>query len=85
MDNLSAHKDKRVREMIEAAGCDLLYLPAYSPDLNPIEKLWSKVKTYLRRVSAKTLDALIQAIVAALRSVGDDECANYFKACGYSN
>ena len=85
MDNLSAHKDKRVRELIEAAGCDLWYLPAYSPDLNPIEKLWSKVKTYLRRVSAKTIDALIQAIVAALRSVGDDECANYFKACGYSN
>ena len=85
MDNLSAHKHKRVRELIEAAGCDLWYLPAYSPDLNPIEKLWSKVKTYLRRVSAKTIDALIKAIAAALRSVGDDECANYFKACGYSN
>jgi len=85
MDNLSAHKNARVRELIEDAGCDLWYLPAYSPDLNPIEKLWSKVKNYLRRVSAKTLDSLIQAVANALRTVTANDCKNYFTSCGYAN
>jgi len=85
MDNLSAHKDARVREMIEQAGCDLWYLPAYSPDLNPIEKVWSKVKTYLRRLSAATLDALIEAIANALRTVAASDCKNYFTSCGYED
>ena len=83
MDNLASHKVKGVREAIEAAGCDLWYLPPYSPDFNPIEKLWSKVKAWLRRVSATTFDALCDAIADALRAVTADECANYFASCGY--
>ena len=85
MDNLSSHKAKGVREAIEAAGCDLWYLPAYSPDLNPIEKLWSKVKAWLGRVSAGTFKTLSDAVAAALRAVAPDECANYFASCGYGD
>ena len=85
MDNLSSHKVKGVREAIEAVGCDLWYLPPYSPDLNPIEKLWSKVKTWLRRVSAGTFKTLSDAVAAALRAVAPDECANYFASCGYGD
>ena len=83
MDNLSAHKSPAVCERIEAAGCDLWYLPPYSPDLNPIEKLWSKVKAWLRRVAVRTFDAIGQALVDVLRTVESQECANYLKACGY--
>lgn len=83
MDNLSSHKAAGVREAIQAAGATLWYLPPYSPDLNPIEKLWSKVKTWLRRVCARTFDALTDAIADALRAVAPDECANYFASCGY--
>lgn len=82
MDNLSSHKVAGVREAIESAGCDLWYLPPYSPDLNPIEKLWSKVKAWLRRVSANTFDTLSDAVAAALRAVTSDECRNYFTSCG---
>lgn len=85
MDNLASHKVKGVREAIEAAGAELWYLPPYSPDLNPIEKLWSKVKAWLRRVSAGTFKTLSDAIAAALRAVADDECGNYFSACGYGD
>lgn len=83
MDNLSSHKDAKVRELIEAADADLWYLPPYSPDYNPIEKLWSKVKAWLRRVMAGTFDGLLDAIADALRAVVPGECVNYFKACGY--
>ncbi len=69
MDNLSSHKDARVRTLIEAAGCDLWYPPPYSPDLNPIEKLWSKVKAWLRRVMAATFEGLLTSIADALRAV----------------
>ena len=85
MDNLSSHKAKGIREVIEAAGCDLWYLPPYSPDLNPIEMLWSKVKSWLRRVSAGTFKTLSDAVAAALRAVAPDECANYFASCGYGD
>ena len=85
MDNLASHKVKGVREAIESAGCDLWYLPPYSPDLNPIEKLWSKVKAWLRRVSAVTYKTLWQAIAAALRAADSDECANYLASCGYGD
>lgn len=83
MDNLSSHKAASVRGLIEEAGADLWYLPPYSPDMNPIEKLWSKVKSWLRRVMAGTFDGLLGAIADALRAVAADECANYFMACGY--
>jgi len=83
MDNLSSHKVIGVREAIEDAGADLWYLPPYSPDLNPIEKLWSKVKAWLRRVGARTFETLTHAIADALRAVQMDECSNYFNSCGY--
>ena len=83
MDNLSSHKAVGVRQAIESVGADLWYLPPYSPDLNPIEKLWSKVKAWLRRVGVGTFDALSNVIADALRSVDPDECLNYFSSCGY--
>lgn len=85
MDNLSSHKSEAVREMIESAQADLWYLPPYSPDLNPIEKLWSKVKAWLRRVMASTFDGLMDAMAHALRAVDAEECANYFRSCGYGH
>src|SRR5258708_15675685 len=69
MDNLSIHQGARVRQAIEAKGCQLLFLPAYSPDLSPIEEAFSKLKTYLRRVGARTHEALIDAITQALLTV----------------
>ena len=83
MDNLSAHKSPTAREMIEAVDANVWYLPPYSPDLNPIEKLWSKVKSWLRRIAVKTFDAIGQALVDVLRTVDPQECANYFRSCGY--
>lgn len=83
MDNLSSHKAGGVRETIEAVDADLWYLPPYSPDYNPIEKLWSKVKAYLRRVSARTFDAIGHALAEVLRTVKAGECMNYFRSCGY--
>lgn len=85
MDNLASYKITGVREAIESAGCDLWYLPPYSPDLNPIEKLWSKVKTWLRRVSAASFDTLSDAVADALNAVDSQECTNYFKSCGYGD
>jgi len=83
MDNLSSHKSPAVVEAIESADATVWYLPPYSPDLNPIEKLWSKVKAWLRRVGARTFDAIGQALVGVLRTVSPTECANYFNSCGY--
>lgn len=83
MDNLSSHKVAGVREAIEAVGAELWYLPPYSPDYNPIKKLWSKVKAWLRRASATTFDTLSDALAAALHAVAADECRNYFRSCGY--
>ena len=83
MDNLASHKVAGVREAIEAAGAELWLLPPYSPDLNPIEQLWSKVKAWLRRVAATTFSGLVEAIADALRDVDVHECRNYLTACGY--
>ena len=83
MDNLPAHKVAGVREAIEAAGARLLYLPSYSPDFNPIEQAFAKLKALLRKAAARTLDALEAAIAAALDAFAPDECANYFTASGY--
>lgn len=85
MDNLPAHKVKGVREAIEAVDAELWYLPPYSPDLNPIEKLWSKVKAWLRRVAATTFDTVSAAIAEALRAVAPEECVNYLASCGYED
>lgn len=85
MDNLASHKVVGVREAIESVGCDLWYLPPYSPDLNPIEKMWSKVKAWLRRVEAQTFDALSHAVADALRAVDPHECVNYLTSSGYGD
>lgn len=84
MDNLASHKVAGVGEAIESVGASIWYLPPYSPDLNPIEKMWSKVKAWLRRVAARTIDGLAQAVGEALRAVDANECRAYFQSCGYA-
>jgi transposase len=69
MDNLSAHKGERVKELIEGRGCELIYLPSYSPDFNPIEEAFSKIKDFLRKSEARTREALVEAIGAAISAV----------------
>jgi transposase len=83
MDNLGAHRPKRVRELIEARGCELLYLPAYSPDLNPIEEALSKIKHILRRIAARTKECLIEAMGRALVAVSATDVRGFFVHCGY--
>jgi transposase len=83
MDNLSAHKAKRIRELIEGHGCELLYLPAYSPDFNPIEEAFSKIKGFVRKVGARTKEALVEALGAALSAVSPEEVRGYFEHAGY--
>jgi transposase len=83
MDNLGAHKVKGVREAIEAAGAKLIYLPPYSPDLNPIEKCWSKIKTYFRAVKARTKEALEQALKEVLQLITKEDAEGWFESCGY--
>jgi transposase len=83
MDNLSSHKGERVRELIEAKGCELIYLPPYSPDFNPIEKAFSKLKSYLRAACARSRDALMEVIGEALRTISVSDAEGYFEHCGY--
>ena len=83
-DNLSPHKNDRTLDLIAQAGASVAFLPAYSPDLNPIEKMWSKVKQFLRSAEARTCAALTAAIAAALRSVTRQDAVNWFASCGYS-
>lgn len=83
MDNLPAHKVAGVRKTIEAAGAQLLYLPPYSPDFNPIENAFSKLKAHIRKAAARTLEALEDATAAALSLFTPAECANFFAAAGY--
>ena len=83
MDNLSSHKGPRVREMIEAAGATLLYLPPYSPDFNPIENAFAKLKALLRKAAERTVDGLWAAIGRILDPFTPAECRNYFAAAGY--
>ncbi len=83
MDNLSVHKSKYVRELIEESGCELWFLPAYSPDLNPIEEAFSKVKGALRKAKARSLEALFEATGDALRSVSEEDARGFFSHCGY--
>lgn len=83
MDNLAAHKDPRVATAIATAGARLLYLPPYSPDYNPIENLWSKIKTHLRAAAARTFDTLGVAITEALKSISEQDCIGFFGNAGY--
>jgi transposase len=83
MDNLSSHEVAGVREAVEAAGCRLEYLPPYSPDLNPIERAFSKFKRLLRRAAARTVEGVYEAMRAALKEFTPAECRNYILSCGY--
>ena len=83
MDTLAAHKVPGVREAIRAVGASILHLPPYSPDLNPIEQLFAKLKTMLRSATARTKDALWATFGAALDAFPDAECRNYLAHCGY--
>ena len=83
MDNLSAHKGERIKELIEGRGCQLVYLPAYSPDLNPIEEAFSKIKELVRKAEARTREALIEAIGSALSAVTAKDARGFFGHCGY--
>jgi transposase len=83
LDNLSCHKRAGARRAIEAAGCTVLFLPPYSPDLNPIELAFAKLKALLRKAGKRTRDALWDFLGQALDAFGPQECANYFRHCGY--
>lgn len=83
MDNLAAHKAELVRQTIEAAGAKLVFLPPYSPDFNPIEPSWSKLKNALRAAGARTREALEEAIAQAMRLISPTDCRGWFAHCGY--
>lgn len=83
MDNLSAHKGDRVRALVEKAGCVLLYLPPYSPDLSPIEEAFSKIKGLLRKAEARSREALVEAMGKALDAVTARDARGFFEHCGY--
>ena len=83
MDNLGSHKGKVVRQLIRSAGARLFLLPKYSPDLNPIEQVFAKLKHLLRKAAARTLDAVYYALAEALKAFTPEECANYFANSGY--
>jgi len=83
IDDLSAHKGERVRELVESAGCELLYLPPYSPDLSPIEQAFSKVKRLLRKAQGRSRQALLEAMGKALDAVSTQDAKGFFEHCGY--
>jgi len=83
LDNLSAHKNIELRNLIESVGAELWFLPPYSPDLNPIEKMWSKIKSILRTLKARTEKDLIDAIAEALDAVTANNAKGWFESCGY--
>ncbi len=83
MDNLGAHRPKRIRQLIEQQGCELLYLPAYSPDYNPIEEAFAKLKQLLRKAAARSKEALVEAIGAALSAITTADAKGFFEHAGY--
>ena len=82
-DNLAVHKTRAVQQLFDEAGVELLFLPPYSPDLNPIELCWSKLKTYLRAVGARTYETLSEAISAAIKLITATDARNWMRHCGY--
>ena len=84
MDNLASHKVKGIEEAIQGRGAQLLYLPPYSPDFSPIEECWSKVKAWLKKVEARTIEALYEAIECAFDEVTKSDLAGWFRHCGYA-
>ena len=83
MDNLGVHRPKRIRELIEARGAELVFVPSYSPDLNPIEQAFSKIKNILRKLGARTHEALLEAMEEALSKITPSDAAGWFEHCGY--
>jgi transposase len=83
MDNLSVHKSKWVRDLVEGRGCHLWLLPSYSPDMNPIEEAFSKAKNLIRKAKARTLEALFAVTAGALEAVSEEDARGFFEACGY--
>lgn len=83
MDNLSVHKNKKVRELIEGCGCELVFLPPYSPDFNPIEEAFSKIKAVLKKARARSVEALVEATGQALSAVTEQDARGFFWHCGY--
>jgi transposase len=83
MDNLSAHKGERIKELIEERGCELLYLPPYSPDLNPIEEAFGKMKGILRKAEARSREMLVEAMGKALDAITSRDARGFFEHCGY--
>jgi len=84
LDNLAAHRDPRVRAAVESAGATLEFLPPYSPDFNPIEPAWSKVKALLRKAAARTFEDLLAAMGRAVSAVTPEDCHGFFRHCGYA-
>ena len=84
MDNLSAHKVAGVREAVESRGAELVYLPPYSPDFNPVELAFAKLKSLLRTAAARTIEKLEQTIAGLIDTFTQTECMNYFRHCGYT-
>ena len=84
LDNLSVHRNAAVRAVLEAAGCRLIYLPAYSPDFNPIEQAFSKLKTHLRAAAARAFDPLVDAIGAGLAAITTADIAGFYRHCGFA-
>ena len=84
MDNLSAHKNQEVKDLIESVDAEIWFLPPYSPDLNPIEKIWSKIKAILRSLKARTEQALVDAIAKALDAITASDAKGWFESCGYT-
>ena len=82
-DNLSAHKGERIRQLIEERGCELIHLPSYSPDFNPIEEAFAKIKALMRKVEARTKEALVEAIGKALSAVTTEDALGFFEHRGY--
>jgi transposase len=84
VDNLSAHKGQRVKELIERRGCELLYLPPYSPDFNPIEEAFAKIKSILRKAESRTREALVEAMGSAISAISPRDARGFFNHCGYN-
>ena len=83
MDNLGAHRPRRIKELIAGQGCELLYLPAYSPDYNPIEEAFSKIKNLLRKIAARSKEALVEVLGVALSAVSAEDARGYLEHAGY--
>jgi transposase len=83
MDNLTAHKGERIRELLEHRGCELLYLPPYSPDFNPIEEAFAKIKGLMRKAQARSREALLEAMGPAISALSAEDARGFFEHCGY--